>query len=163
MNHHVTAFITMPGGLEWLLILLVALLVFGKNLPKVMRDLGRSVRTFKQGMGLIEEQSPPRDPFAMGAPPLSRSTPVDQEMDNLLAPQRPAPQAENAADDLESDPPPEPNDPAHQPLRREPGQHEGAFPATASPAEIGHHEGQRPATLAASQPSEDGADPDARS
>ena len=36
-------FITMPGGIEWLLILLVALLVFGKNLPKVVRDLGKSV------------------------------------------------------------------------------------------------------------------------
>lgn len=164
MNHHVTAFITMPGGIEWLLILLVALLVFGKNLPKVMRDLGKSVRTFKQGMGLLEEQAPPKDPFsAMASQPLSRSTPVDQELDNLLEPQRPADQSGEAADDLESDPPPTAEDLAEIAASAEVGLHEGARPTTPSPQDVGLHEGQRPAASLPSQPSPDQEDTHARS
>ena len=86
-------FITMPGGLDWLLILLVALLLFGKNLPKVMRDLGRSVRTFKAGMGLDD---PPAPSYR---PPLSRDVPVDQDEEHLLPPQRPQPQPLAAEDE----------------------------------------------------------------
>jgi sec-independent protein translocase protein TatA len=40
----------MPGGYEWLIILFVALLVFGNRLPSLMRSLGGSVREFKRGM-----------------------------------------------------------------------------------------------------------------
>ncbi|TVR41100.1 MAG: twin-arginine translocase TatA/TatE family subunit [Planctomycetota bacterium] len=89
MVHTPIAFISMPGGMEWLLILLVALLLFGRNLPKVMRDLGRSVRTFKEGMGLDDSQrlhDPFRDPFG----PQPRPRPVDQDMDNLIPPKRPS-------------------------------------------------------------------------
>ena len=39
-----------PGGYEWLVILFVALLLFGSRLPSLMRSLGGSVREFKQGM-----------------------------------------------------------------------------------------------------------------
>lgn len=45
----------MPGGMEWLLILLVALLIFGKNLPQVMRELGRSFASFRDSMGMGEQ------------------------------------------------------------------------------------------------------------
>jgi len=38
------------GGPELLVVLIVALLVFGKRLPQVTRSLGSSVREFKQGM-----------------------------------------------------------------------------------------------------------------
>ena len=44
-----------PGTGEWFLILLIALLIFGSRLPKVMRSLGQSVVEFKRGMRDIEE------------------------------------------------------------------------------------------------------------
>lgn len=43
-------FLTIPGGMEWLVVLVVALLLFGKRLPEVMRSLGASVTEFKKGM-----------------------------------------------------------------------------------------------------------------
>lgn len=44
------AFAGMPGGLEWIIIGLVALLLFGKRLPAVAKSLGMAVREFKEGV-----------------------------------------------------------------------------------------------------------------
>ncbi len=40
----------MPGGWEWIVILIVALLLFGKRLPEVARGLGKSLTEFKKGL-----------------------------------------------------------------------------------------------------------------
>ena len=40
----------MPGPMGTLLILFIALLIFGKNLPSAMRSLGSSVNEFKKGI-----------------------------------------------------------------------------------------------------------------
>ncbi|TVR46088.1 MAG: twin-arginine translocase TatA/TatE family subunit [Planctomycetota bacterium] len=40
----------LPGGYEWIIILVVALLIFGSRLPRIMRGLGSSVREFRDGM-----------------------------------------------------------------------------------------------------------------
>lgn len=40
----------LPGGAEWLVILLVALLLFGRRLPEVARGLGTSIVEFKKGL-----------------------------------------------------------------------------------------------------------------
>jgi len=45
----------MPGGWEWLIILIVALLIFGKRLPEVMKSLGRGIVEFKKGVKGVEE------------------------------------------------------------------------------------------------------------
>ena len=45
----------MPAGMEWLVILVIALLLFGSRLPSMMRGLGGSIKEFKKG---IEEGNP---------------------------------------------------------------------------------------------------------
>ncbi len=46
----------MPGGIEWIIILIVALLIFGKRLPEVMKSLGKGVVEFKKGIRGIEDE-----------------------------------------------------------------------------------------------------------
>jgi sec-independent protein translocase protein TatA len=38
------------GGWEWLVILVIALLLFGHKIPGMARNLGRGVSEFKQGL-----------------------------------------------------------------------------------------------------------------
>ena len=45
----------MPGGIEWIIILIVALLIFGKRLPEVMRSMGRGIVEFKKGVKGVED------------------------------------------------------------------------------------------------------------
>ena len=41
----------LPQGFEWIIVLVVALIIFGpKNLPKIGRAIGQSIRGFKDEM-----------------------------------------------------------------------------------------------------------------
>jgi len=44
-----------PGTWEWLVILVVALLIFGKRLPDLARSLGKSLTEFKKGVREAQE------------------------------------------------------------------------------------------------------------
>ncbi|MGB2780657.1 MAG: twin-arginine translocase TatA/TatE family subunit [Phycisphaerae bacterium] len=49
------AFLGLPGGGEWIIVLIIALLVFGPRLPAVMRSIGKGVVEFKKGLRDVED------------------------------------------------------------------------------------------------------------
>jgi len=55
------AFFSLPGGMEWIVILIVGLLLFGRRLPDIARSMGKSIVEFKRGIkdvrDDIEDQS----------------------------------------------------------------------------------------------------------
>jgi len=51
------AFISMPGSGEWMVILIIGLLIFGRRLPDVARGLGKSVSEFKKGMREFQDSA----------------------------------------------------------------------------------------------------------
>ena len=51
---HTLAF-GLPGGWEWLILLVIGLLVFGRRLPEVGRSLGKSIVEFKRGIKDIQD------------------------------------------------------------------------------------------------------------
>ena len=47
-----------PKGIEWVVILIVALLIFGpKNLPKLGKSLGSTVKNIREGMNGEDEST----------------------------------------------------------------------------------------------------------
>ena len=54
---HALAFISMPGHMEWLVILVIMLLIFGKRLPELARSVGKSMTEFKKGINEAKEST----------------------------------------------------------------------------------------------------------
>lgn len=52
MNQLISSFFAMwtPGIIELVVILIVALLIFGKRIPEIMRGFGKSMGEFKKGL-----------------------------------------------------------------------------------------------------------------
>lgn len=46
----------LPGHMEWMVLLVLGLLIFGKRLPEVGRSIGRSIVEFKKGIRGIEDE-----------------------------------------------------------------------------------------------------------
>jgi sec-independent protein translocase protein TatA len=46
------------GGMEWIIILVIVLLLFGPGrIGKIAGELGRSIKNFRDGLGSKEEES----------------------------------------------------------------------------------------------------------
>ena len=55
-------FIGLPAGMEWIIILLIVLVLFGANrLPQLAKGMGESIRNFKQGMAEAEAEDEKKD------------------------------------------------------------------------------------------------------
>lgn len=51
--------ISMPGGMEWIIILVIVLVLFGgRKLPELMGGLGKGIRNFKKGVASDETEEP---------------------------------------------------------------------------------------------------------
>jgi sec-independent protein translocase protein TatA len=49
--------LSMPGGTEWILIILVVLLMFGgKKIPELMRGVGRGMREFNDAKNNVKSE-----------------------------------------------------------------------------------------------------------
>ncbi len=79
--------VVIPGifdlsGTHILIILFVALLLFGHKLPEVMRNLGGSMREFKKGMSTEDPPKPAAPPATVPSapvPPATSETSVQRE------------------------------------------------------------------------------------
>lgn len=69
------AFIGNLGPLEWTVILIIALLLFGRRLPEVGKSFGQGIREFKKGLKETSDEVQKPDE-ASGR----RSLPQDQTM-----------------------------------------------------------------------------------
>ena len=50
-------FLSLPGGMEWVIILFVVLLLFGgKKIPELMRGIGKGIREFNSARNNIESE-----------------------------------------------------------------------------------------------------------
>ena len=80
-----------PGPVEIIIILVIALLLFGKRLPEVGRSLGRGIVEFKKGVKGLEDdiddsasrptRLPPPDPAADEYRPAPKATAADEKSD----------------------------------------------------------------------------------
>lgn len=52
-----TLLLSMPGGSEWIFILLAVLIFFGgKKIPELMRGVGRGIREFNDAKGNVKKE-----------------------------------------------------------------------------------------------------------
>ena len=68
------------GNSELLIILVIALVLFGSRLPDVARSLGKSVNSFKRGLKDVEDELNTPEPPA--TPPKSLPTRVETPASN---------------------------------------------------------------------------------
>ncbi len=86
------AFLPFVGGVgtsEWLIIGVVAVLLFGKRLPEVGRSLGKSLMEFKKGMAGIEDEIRNAGNISSTGTSSRTSTPRYQELDERDEPTAP--------------------------------------------------------------------------
>lgn len=57
MTSPTTFLISMPGGTEWILIVLAVLILFGgRKIPEFMRGIGRGIREFNDAKANVKQE-----------------------------------------------------------------------------------------------------------
>ena len=76
----------MPGTFEWIIIAVVALLIFGRRLPDVARSVGKSIVEFKKGIKDVKDdidvrsrlEPPPSPKLETKSEPKADSSPASE-------------------------------------------------------------------------------------
>ena len=89
-----------PSGMEWLIILGIALLIFGRRLPDVGRSLGRGIVEFKKGLRGIQDEVDEVKQLADDAD--ENASPPPQIDSQQPDPQPPTAQSEREKPDLQA-------------------------------------------------------------
>jgi TatA/E family protein of Tat protein translocase len=90
------AFFGGGSGIHWIILLVIALLLFGRRLPEIMRGLGGSIREFKKGIDEGGNTNANTDQQPDGA--MSRQTPPPK----VSAPAAPQPTVDERAKTVQS-------------------------------------------------------------
>ena len=80
-THCFVAILGMPGGWEWIIVLGIALLIFGKRLPEVGRSVGKSIVEFKKGIKSIDDDIDYETNKSSGAPKLDQKASYSEHHD----------------------------------------------------------------------------------
>jgi sec-independent protein translocase protein TatA len=66
----------LPGGYEWLIVLVIVLLLFGRRLPGVARSLGQGISSFKKGLNepVVEKDEDDKADAGASAPAAENTT-----------------------------------------------------------------------------------------
>jgi len=93
---HTLAILGLPGGGEWIILLVLGLLIFGRRLPEVGRSLGKGIVEFKKGIKGIEDdvevettRPTPRVTDQAVRPDLPRSEPRHEEQAHVVVTDNP--------------------------------------------------------------------------
>jgi sec-independent protein translocase protein TatA len=96
---HLFAFISMPAPLELLVLLVIAVLLFGSNLPEVARNWGVKYAELRRGIKKIEDE------IRSAAKDVTSDTPPRRQISNAEHKKNPCDRDEPTAPKFE--PPPE--------------------------------------------------------
>jgi sec-independent protein translocase protein TatA len=89
-----------PGPMEMVIILVVAVLLFGKRLPEVGRSLGKGIVEFKRGIRGVEDEV---DSAASSSSTKTSTQEVD-DRDQATAPKFEPPKSEPQAESAQAEP-----------------------------------------------------------